>query len=56
MKKIWGSAGCGILLLLATALPAFAVELRVSRDALERTLKQQLFGTPDRRFYLKGTQ
>ena len=55
MKKIWGSAGCGILLLLATALPASAVELRVSRDALERTLKQQLFSTPDRRFYLKGT-
>jgi len=30
------------------------VELTVSRDALERTLKQQLFGGPDGRFYLKG--
>jgi hypothetical protein len=31
-----------------------AVELKVSREALERTLKQQLFGSPDGRYYLKG--
>jgi hypothetical protein len=31
-----------------------AVELRMSRPALERTLKQQLFGGPDGRYYLKG--
>src|ERR1700733_11551309 len=31
-----------------------AVELRMSRPALERTLKQQLFGAPDGRYYLKG--
>jgi hypothetical protein len=30
------------------------VELKVSRDALERTLKQQLFSGPDGRYYLKG--
>ena len=30
------------------------VELTVSRDALERTLKQQLFNGPDGRYYLKG--
>jgi len=30
------------------------VELTVSRDALERTLKQQLFSGPDGRYYLKG--
>jgi hypothetical protein len=30
------------------------VELTVSREALERTLKQQLFGGPDGRYYLKG--
>jgi len=54
MKKIWASAGCSILLLFATASPSSAVELRVSRDALERTLKQQLFNTPSGRFYLKG--
>lgn len=59
MKKIQGSAVCGILLLFGTvvleSVPAFAVELRVSRDALERTLRQQLFTGPDKRFYLKGT-
>ena len=38
-----------------SALPSGAVELRVSREALERTLKQQLFSGPEGRFYLKGT-
>jgi hypothetical protein len=55
MKKIWASAACSVLLLAAGALPASAVELRVSRDALERTLKQQLFTGPNGRFYLRGT-
>jgi len=32
-----------------------AVELRVSREALERTLKQQLFSGPNGRYYLKGS-
>src|SRR6202453_455145 len=41
------------LLLIALAT-ADAVELRVSRDALERTLKQQLFSSPNGRYYLKG--
>jgi hypothetical protein len=31
-----------------------AVELKVSREALERTLKQQLFNGPSGRYYLKG--
>jgi hypothetical protein len=31
-----------------------AVELRISRQALERTLQQQLFSGPDGRYYLKG--
>jgi len=31
-----------------------AVELRMSREALDRTLKQQLFSGPDGRYYLKG--
>jgi hypothetical protein len=39
------------------ALQAFchAAELKVSRDALERTLKQQLFSGPSGRYYLKGS-
>jgi hypothetical protein len=31
-----------------------AVELKVSRDVLQRTLKQQLFSGPNGRYYLKG--
>ena len=42
------------LLLLCTVSRCAAVELRVSRDALERTLKQQLFGGADGRYYVKG--
>jgi hypothetical protein len=49
--RIWSAAA----VLLACALTqAGAVELKVSRDALERTLKQQLFSGPDGRYYLKG--
>lgn len=36
-------------------MPCRAVELKVSRDALDRTLKQQLFSGPDGRYYLKGS-
>ena len=35
--------------------PCGAVELRVSRDALERTLNQQLFNGPNGRYYMKGS-
>ena len=55
MNKIWGSTACGLLLLFLSAMPAQAVELRVSRDALERTLRQQLFSGTGGRFYLKGS-
>ncbi|MGA8727339.1 MAG: hypothetical protein WB608_01205 [Terracidiphilus sp.] len=46
---------CGLLLLALAALPCRAVELKVSRDALQHTLKQQLFSGPDGRYFLKGT-
>jgi len=46
----------GVLLLLAcAATQSAAVELRISREALERTLKQQLFSGPNGRYYLKGS-
>ena len=46
----------GSLLLLASAVaPSCAVELKVSRDVLQRTLKQQLFSGPNGRYYLKGS-
>jgi hypothetical protein len=43
------------LLMLALALaPCRAVELTITRAALEKTLRQQLFSSPDGRYYLKG--
>jgi len=47
----------GLVLLavtLAGTAPCHAVELTLSRQALERTLVQQLFSGPDGRYYLKG--
>ncbi len=40
---------------LAGIAASRAVELTISRQALERTLKQQLFSGPDGRYYLKGS-
>lgn len=54
-KRQWVAAAV-LLLLLAGTLPCGAVELRVSREALERTLRQQLFSGPGGRFYLKGSE
>ncbi len=45
---------CCLLALVAGVAPCPAVELKVSRDALQRTLKQQLFSGPDGRYFLKG--
>ena len=46
----------GTLLVLGWALGrAGAVELKVSREAVDRTLKAQLFGGPNGRYYLKGS-
>jgi len=41
-------------LLLPALVPCRAGQLTVSRDALERTLKQQLFSGPNGLYYLKG--
>jgi len=41
--------------IFAGAAHANAVEMRITRDALERTLKQELFAGPDGRYYLKGS-
>ena len=34
---------------------AHAIEVKVSAQALERTLRTQLFGTPDGRYYMRGS-
>jgi hypothetical protein len=50
---------CFLFLLASLALvspaPSGAVEMRISRDALERTLKDQLFSGPNGRYYLRGS-
>ncbi len=42
-------------LALGPAASCGAVELKVSREALQRTLKEQLFSGPGGRYYLKGS-
>src|SRR5215469_6124168 len=46
----------GVALLAWSAFPSHAVELKVSREALQRTLKDQLFSGPNGRYYLKGSE
>jgi len=45
---------CSLALLALGASWCEAVELKVGRDAIQRTLKQQLFSGPNGRYYLKG--
>ena len=54
MTTFWRFKTVAALLLAGAVAQTGAVELKVSRDALERTLKQQLFSGPDGRYYLKG--
>jgi hypothetical protein len=44
----------GLLLMFLGVSQGWTAELKVSRDALERTLKQQLFSGPNGRYFLKG--
>ena len=53
MTRLWTAIMAGLTMLAGVA-PCRGVELTVSRQALERTLKQQLFSGPDGRYYLKG--
>jgi hypothetical protein len=54
MTTSWRTVAALPLFFAFALFQARAVELKVSRDALERTLKQQLFSGPDGRYYLKG--
>lgn len=45
----------GLAVLACGAISSPAVELKVSREALERTLRGQLFNGPSGRYYLKGS-
>jgi hypothetical protein len=44
----------GLILLAGGVARCGAGEIKVSREALDRTLKQQLFSGPDGRYYVKG--
>jgi len=54
MTTSWRILAGSLLLLASAVAPSRAVELKVSRDVLQRTLKQQLFSGPNGRYYLKG--
>jgi len=54
MTTSWRKWGAVALFLAGAVAQAGAIELKVSRDALERTLKAQLFSGADGRYYLKG--
>jgi hypothetical protein len=56
MTTKWGAFLVGFVSLLYGVASCRAVELKVSRDALQRTLRQQLFGSADGRYFLKGNQ
>jgi hypothetical protein len=53
MTTFWRMIAAGLVLLCGVE-GSKAVELTVSRQALERTMKEQLFSGPDGRYYLKG--
>jgi len=54
MTTFQKAVAAGLLLAVAGPARSRAVEMKVSRQALERTLENQLFGGPDGRYYLKG--
>jgi len=54
MTTQWRVLAAGLFLVAGGLAQARAVELKVSREALTRTLNQQLFNGPDGRYYLKG--
>jgi len=55
MRRSWRTLACALLLLAAARSQCNAAELKVSREAIERTLKQKLFNGPNGRYYLKGS-
>jgi hypothetical protein len=46
----------GLMLAAVVQMSAGAVELKISRDVLQRSLKQQLLSGPNGRYYLKGNE
>ena len=58
MTTFWRVLAAGLIVPVVGAAPCRAVELvelKVSRDALQRTLRQQLFSGPQGHYFLKGS-
>src|SRR3984885_14694961 len=54
MRRLSVTLLLSVAFLLSTARPASAIEVRVSAQALERTLRAQLFNGPQGRYYIRG--
>jgi hypothetical protein len=54
MRRLLWRAVCILALCALHALPAHAIEVKISAQALERTLKAQLFSGADGRYYMRG--
>jgi hypothetical protein len=54
LVRLWRSSCILLALALAYPIVSSALEVKVSAQALERTLKAQLFSGPDGRYYLRG--
>jgi hypothetical protein len=54
MRRIFLILLFSVAFLLSTAGTASAIEVRVSAQALERTLRAQLFNGPQGRYYIRG--
>lgn len=53
-RRVCGAVGVAVLCALGT-MPAHAIEVKISAQALERTLKAQLFSGADGRYYMRGS-
>src|SRR6185437_16607592 len=54
MRRLLCRATCILALCALHAPPAHAIEVKISAQALERTLKAQLFTGADGRYYMRG--
>jgi hypothetical protein len=54
MRRLVCGAVCAAAVCALGAMPARAIEVKISAQALERTVKAQLFSGPDGRYYIRG--
>ena len=54
MRRLFPCLLLSVALLFSAARTAFAIEVKVSAQALERALRTQLFNGPEGRYYIRG--